>query len=32
VTLDWLYRADRSMVPHHRAIEIAPTEAAAQEF
>ena len=32
VTLDWLYRADRSMVPHRLAIEITPTEAAAREF
>ena len=31
-TLDWLYRAHRSMVPHHLAIEIARIEAAEQEF
>jgi len=28
VTPDWLYRGDRSMVPHHLALEIAHTEAA----
>ena len=28
VTLDWLDRADRSMLPHHLAIEIARIEAA----
>ena len=32
ITLDWLDRADRSMLPHHRAIEIARIEAAEQEF
>ena len=32
VTLDWFYRADRSMLPHHLAIEIARIEAAEQEF
>jgi hypothetical protein len=32
VTLDWLYRADRSMRPHHLAIEIARIEAAEQDF
>ena len=32
VTLDWLYRADRSMLPHHLAIEIARIEGAEQEF
>lgn len=28
VTLDWLFRGDRSMLPHHLAIEIARIEAA----
>jgi transcriptional regulator with XRE-family HTH domain len=28
VTLDWLYRGDRSRLPHHLAIEIARIEAA----
>ena len=28
VTLDWPYRGDRSMGPHHRALEIAQSEAA----
>jgi len=32
VTLDWLYRADHSMLPHHLAIEIARIEASEQEF
>ena len=32
ITLDWLDRADRSMLPHHRAIEIARIEAAEQEI
>ena len=32
VTLDRLYRADRSMLPHHLAIEIARIEAAEQEI
>jgi transcriptional regulator with XRE-family HTH domain len=28
VTLDWLYRGDRSRLPHHLAIDIAGIEAA----
>jgi hypothetical protein len=32
VTIDWLYRADRSMLPHHLAIEIPRIKAAEQEF
>ena len=32
VTFDWFYRADRSMLPHHLAIEIARIEGAEQEF
>src|SRR6516164_5816120 len=28
VTLDWPYRGDRSMGPHHRALEIAQSETA----
>jgi len=28
VTLDWPYRGDRSIGPHHRALEIAQSEAA----
>ena len=28
VTLDWLYRGDRSMLPHHLAIDISRIEAA----
>jgi hypothetical protein len=28
VTLDWLYRGDRSRLPHHLAIDIAQIEAA----
>jgi transcriptional regulator with XRE-family HTH domain len=28
LTLDWLFRGDRSMLPHHLAIEIARIEAA----
>ena len=32
VTVDWLDRADRSVLPHHLAIEIARLEASEQEF
>jgi hypothetical protein len=31
VTLSWLYRGDRSMLPHHLAIEIAQIEAGERE-
>ncbi len=31
VTLDWLYRGDRSRLPHHLAIDIAQIEAAESE-
>jgi len=32
ITLDWLYRGERSMLPHRLAIAIARIEVAEQEF
>jgi transcriptional regulator with XRE-family HTH domain len=32
VTLDWLFRGDRSMLPHRLAIEIARIEAAERKY